>query len=207
MVGNTEELQLLVKFSKLLSHIARVNMLVHIFNNNNSASIAELKSIATNNAEKHISELTYLGLINKKEVNGNLIYSIDSDVFSQFSAVLGNFLNQASTVNKKKDGVKDDINTRRSYVARQSPHIHEQNIVTTFQEKNTVEPPPADNKLNESERGDEPTPKTTTHKDEISVQHKQNNIEVSDIDKKEISGDKKKQTGSNSDILKFIKQG
>lgn len=91
-----EDIQLLSKFGKLLSHPARINIITMIARNGNKLPISLVKELgySPKSTEKHIEELLNIGLIYiRKNERKEEIYALDLEVYSQFKELFDKFFN------------------------------------------------------------------------------------------------------------------
>jgi DNA-binding MarR family transcriptional regulator len=91
-----QDIQLLSKFGKLLSHPARIIIITMIARNGNKLPVALVNDLgySPKSLNKHIEELTSIGLIYvRKNEHKNEIYSLDLDVYSQLKEIFDKFFN------------------------------------------------------------------------------------------------------------------
>ena len=91
-----EDIQLLSKFGKLLSHPARIIIITMIARNGNKLPISLLDDLgySPKSLKKHIEELTSIGLIYvRKNEHKEEIYALDLDVYSQLKEIFDKFFN------------------------------------------------------------------------------------------------------------------
>lgn len=121
LIDNSEELQLLSRFGKILSHISRVNVLVLIFQNDNKVSRSYLLSFIPKHLDKHIEELQNMGLIYEFESDSEINYSVDMELYGQLKETFEKFL---------IDGVKKLQNAKVNSITQNDMIISTNEVIT-----------------------------------------------------------------------------
>lgn len=121
ILDNSEELQLLSRFGRILSHISRVNILVLLFQNDNKVSKNYLISYVPKHLDKHIEDLQNMGLIYEFEADNEIHYSVDMELYGQFKETFEKFL---------IDGVRKLQNAKVNMITQNDIIISTNEVIT-----------------------------------------------------------------------------
>ena len=94
----SEDIQLLSKFGKLLSHPVRINIITMIAQSGNKLLENKLSvlDVAPNALEKHLDDLMNIGLVSiRKNEKKELYYYLEVEVYGQFRELFEKFFNTA----------------------------------------------------------------------------------------------------------------